>query len=425
VERDERDRADALDRHWDTLLRGETTSATADLDADLATLVARLHAAGSAVPPLFPDRNQAWQQLRQISTPAPISANNRETTPPAWPYPNGHALTDFFPRQQSEIPLPRRRGRWVLTQLATAALLLLTLAAGFAAIRQRPPQAPDEGRWVPALVRALETAPGGGISDTPLIETSFSPEELPHGEKVAIYYQVTIPPGASLPYLAGPFCSCHSRQISAGVGAEVVQSGVYTLRLEAPLRVQREGSTRPGEEIPAGTEITLTEGDAVIYPDYAAPGDIRNTGNEPVTLIGFAIIATEESGTPLPSLPAGVVATLLTNTVAPDWEAFAPGPLNVALRRVTLPPESSIGPYAPVGLQAMWIESGAIARNFLPAGETTPRGRPLTHVKGSTTPFVRPSSGLRETLVSTGKEPAELIVLIIEPAIGSVQSLAP
>ncbi len=423
MERDERDRADALDRHWDALLRGETTSATADLDADLAMLVARLHAAGSAIPTLFSDPEQAWRELRQASTPPPASGSDGELTPPAWPYPNGHALADLFPRR-SETSLPRRRGRWVLTQLATAALLLLTLVAGFAAIRQRAPEAPEEGRWVPALSRALETAPGG-VSDTPLIETSFSPEELPHGAKEAIYYRLTIAPAASLPYVGGSFCKCRRETISAGVGAEVVQTGVYSLRLEAPLRVQRAGSDRPSEEIPAGTEVTLTEGDAVIYPDYAAPGDIRNTGNEPVTLIGVAIIATEESGTPLPQVPPGVRATLLTYSSTSDWEAFAPGPLNVALRRVILPPESTIGPYSPVGLQAMWIESGTVARNFLPAGETTPRGRPLTQVAGSTTPFVRPTSGLREILVSTGKEPADLLVLIIEPAIGSVQSLAP
>ena len=423
MERDERVRADALDRQWDALLRGEATSTT-DLDADLATLVARLHAAGSAIPPLFPDRNQAWRELSQASAPAPVSGSDEETAPPAWPYPNGHALEDLFPRRQSATSPPRRRGRWVFTQLATAALLLLTLAAGFAAIRQGPPEAPDEGRWVPAFVRALDVA-SGGIVDTPLIEVTFSPDQLPSGEKDAIYYRLTIPPAASLPYLGGPFCGCRHSIITAGVGAEVVQTGAYTLRLEAPLRVRRAGSSGASEEVPAGTEVTLTEGDAVIYPDYAAPGDIRNTGDEPVTLIGVAIIATEESGTRLPTLPAGVTATELTQTSAADWDAFAPGPLNVALHRVILPPETTIGPYALVGLQAMRIESGAIARTFLPAGETTPRGRPLTHVAGSTTPFVRPTTGLREILTSTGKEPADLLVLIIEPAVSSVQSLAP
>jgi hypothetical protein len=420
MERDERDRADALDRVWDAALRGEAPS-TIDLDADLATLVARLHAAGSAIPTIFPDRNLAWRQLLQAPTPSVNSWSNAETTPPAWPHPNGQIGLSV--ERRSITPLPRR-GRWLLTQLATAALLLLTLVAGFAAIRQRVPEAPDEGRWVPALVGALETAPGG-IVDTPLIEASFSPEELPGGEKEATYYRLVFSPGASLPYLGSVFCGCRSETITAGVGVEVVQTGVYTLRLEAPLRVQRAGSSHPSEEIPAGREVTLAAGDAVIYPDYAAPGDIRNAGNEPVTIIGVSITATEGSGTRLRQLPPEVRASLLTHSVARDWEAFAPGPLNVALRQVTLPPESSIGPYAPVGLQAMWIESGAIARNFLPAGETTPRGKPLTHVAGNTIPFVRPSSGVRELLTSTGKEPADLLVLIIEPAVSSVQSLAP
>ena len=120
-----------------------------------------------------------------------------------------------------------------------------------------------------------------------------------------------------------------------------------------------------------------------------------------------------------------MLATLLTYASARDWETFPPGPLNVTLRQVTLPPEASIGPYQPVGLQAMQIESGPLARNFLAADETTPRGRPLTHLAGSTLPFVRPSTGVREILASNGKQPAEMLVLIIEPAMISAQSLAP
>ncbi|MDF3018383.1 MAG: hypothetical protein K0R44_3608, partial [Thermomicrobiales bacterium] len=106
MERDERDRADAVDRHWDALLRGETTATAADLDADLTTLVARLDAAGSAIPPLFPDPDQAWRELRQISTTTAVSRSDLGTTPPAWTYPNGHVLADLFPRR-SEISPPQ------------------------------------------------------------------------------------------------------------------------------------------------------------------------------------------------------------------------------------------------------------------------------------------------------------------------------
>ena len=47
MERDERNRADDLDRYWDALLLSEATSVKTDLDADLATLVTRLRAAGT------------------------------------------------------------------------------------------------------------------------------------------------------------------------------------------------------------------------------------------------------------------------------------------------------------------------------------------------------------------------------------------
>jgi hypothetical protein len=421
MERDERDFAEALDQHWDALLRGEAWSATADLDADLAALVTQLQTVGSVLPSLFPDPDQAWRELLHAPAPPSRGWSTAEIPLLAGPHANGYA--DLVAARRSVPPRPRRRGGWVLTQLATAALLLLTLAAGFFAIRQVP-QARDEVTWVPALVRAMESAPGG-IIDTPLIETTFTAAELPSGEKEALYYQLTIPPGVSLPYLVAPFCGCRTETITEGVGAEVVQSGAYTLRLEAPLRVQRAGSTRPSEEIPAGTDVTLAAGDAVLYPNYAAPGDIRNVGAEPMTLIGVAIFATEGSGVPLPPVPPEVQATLLTHSGPQDWEAFPPGPLHVALRQVTLPPGTSIGPYHPVGLQALWIESGLLLHSFLGAGESEPLGGPLTHQTGSTAPFVQPSVGVREILASNDEQPAELLALIIEPAISSVRSLAP
>jgi hypothetical protein len=303
-------------------------------------------------------------------------------------------------------------------------LLLLTLAVGFVALSLRMPENPDDGRWVPALVRALESGPDGTV-DTPLVETTFSAEELPGGGKEAVYYQLTIPPGGSLPYLGGLFCGCRTDTITKGVGVEVIQTGTYTIRLEAPLRVQRAGSTGPDEAIPAGTEVTVAAGDAVIYPDYAAPGDIGNAGDEPVTLTGVVINATEGSGTPLPKLPAGLRVTPLTYTTVSDWTMLPPGPLIVTLRQVTLPPETHIGPYTPVGLQAMRIESGTVLRNLLPAGEATPRGRPLAQLPGSTTPLMAPAPGVRETVDVDGDQPAELLVLIIEPAAISAQSLVP
>jgi hypothetical protein len=422
VERDERNLADDLDRHWDAVLRGDAASASVGLDADLAALVGRLWVAGRALPSLFPDPGRAWRELQRALTLSSIDWSDDGRTLPTGVRPDEH-LDRLAERRSTPRP-PRRWGVWLLTQLATAALLLLTLAIGFAAVSLSVPKEPDAARWVPALVRALAAAPEG-VVDTPLIETTFKADELPSKEKEAIYYKLTIPPGASLPYLGGPYCGCHTETVTKGVGAEIVQSGAYTLRLQAPLTVQRAGPAQQREEIPAGDEVTLTAGDAVIYPDYAASGDIRNGGDVPVTLIGVAIVATDDSGTPLPKLPTGIQATLLTHSIPSDWAPFPPGPLNVSLRQVTLPAETTIGPYEPVGLQAFQVESGTILRNFVPPGEATAPRRPLTQLPGATASFMRPAPGLREILSNDGKKPAQFLVLIIEPGGISAQSLAP
>ena len=422
MERDERSLADDLDRYWDAILRGDAASASVALDADLAALVGRLWVAGSAIPSLFPDPGRAWRELRRTPTLPSIDWSDNGRTLPAGAPPGEHLDRRAEPRSTPRPP--RRWGGWIVTQLATAALLLLTLALGFAAVSLSVPKIPDEARWVPALVRAFEAAPGG-VVDRPLLETTFTADELPGAEKEVIYYQLTIPPGVSLPYLGGPYCGCLDETVTKGVGAEIVQSGGYTLRLQAPLTVRRAGFSRQSEEIPSGNEVTLTAGDTMMYSDYAAPGDIRNDGDVPVTLIGVAIISPEGSGTPLPRLPTGIQATLLTHSIPSDWAPFPPGPLNVSLRQVTLPAETTIGPYEPVGLQAFLVESGTILRNFVPPGETTAARRPLTQLPGTTAPFMRPAAGLREILTNDGKTPAQFLVLIIEPDAISAQSLAP
>src|SRR5215207_505871 len=112
VERDERDLADALDQHWDALLRGEVPAVTADLDADLVALVAGLQAAGSALPSIFPDPHQAWRDLRQMPPPPTRGWSDAETPLPTWIHPNGHV--DLVGERRLATARPRRRGGWAL-----------------------------------------------------------------------------------------------------------------------------------------------------------------------------------------------------------------------------------------------------------------------------------------------------------------------
>jgi hypothetical protein len=212
--------------------------------------------------------------------------------------------------------------------------------------------------------------------------------------------------------------------ITRGVGLEIVQSGQYSVRLDAPVRVQRAGSARQGEIAP-DTEVTLAPGDAIIFPEYAATGDMRNAGDEPLTLFGVVINDMAPSGTPVPRPPSGLQAQPLAHASLSAWEHFPPGLLHVALHRVTLPPGTTVGPYQPVGLQAMYVESGVVLRNFVLAGESAPSGRPLPQFTGLTVPFIALSPDRREILDVEGDEPATLLALIIEPAVGNLQSARP
>ena len=322
---------------------------------------------------------------------------------------------------------PARRGvrdaaNRVVSHLATAALLLLTLAVGYVAALQQAPQPPDEPRWTPVMARALAAA--GNVGDVVLVEAMFGLDELPTGNKDAIFYRLTIPPGESLTALAGQSCGCPGWPVSGGVGAEVIQSGHYRLRLAAPMQVQR-GAVERIETIPPYTEVTLGPGDAAIYPDYTAAEEISVAGDTPVQLVGVAIVGMEPSGAPAPILPASVRGEELSRSVPSDWEKLADAPIGVSLRLVTLPAGTYIDPYEPIGLEAIRVESGTITRYYFASGVAEPTGRPMIWGAGRVSPLLGINPGMRYDLASGDDGPAELLVLIIEPAGITPQTLAP
>ena len=77
------------------------------------------------------------------------------------------------------------------------------------------------------------------------------------------------------------------------------------------------------------------------------------------------------------------------------------------------------------GLESLWIEKGAILHSLLPPGEAEPRGRPLFHPAGNRGAVMAPGPGVRHVITSKDDEPAELLVLSIEPAGVWSRSLAP
>ena len=427
MERDERRRAADLDRYWDALLQGHAAGrpTTAKPEPTVAALIDRLHAA-VAIPPLFPYPEQSWRELRQTAA-APTTTRPTEPAPSPQPEAARRFASSAHPRRFS----PWRPG-WSLAPAATA-LLVLLLLAGYLGFWQERLLNRERTTWLPASVAASLPE---GFSEEILLAATFPADTLRDGEPEAVFYRSVLLPGATVPYLTGMACFCSPESIASGVGAELIESGSYSVRLDAPFWVQRGGFAAEREEIPAGENAVLTAGDVAIFHDFGT-GEIRNAGAEPVAVIGIVVVdrddqrveqpelAVQVNSHRLPGLPPEIRGELLANTVPSDWEQFPPGALEVTLRRVTLPPGIELPPFDPLGLEAIRVESGAIAWGFLQQDESPRSGMLVERRAGTSAPFVSAPPGVRRVLRTASSEPAELLVLTIEPARGGLGLLTP
>jgi len=142
--------------------------------------------------------------------------------------------------------------------------------------------------WSGPVTRAQEGTPAAeegfapeGVSFEPLAFGTAA--ELPATPVDLVLIRFGIEPGAGFPIEAD----------DPTVALAYVQSGVLTVRVEAPMQVIRAATiaafATPGaveedalpaaEEIAAGTEFTLAAGDSTVFPPNVA-GEIRNDGQE-------------------------------------------------------------------------------------------------------------------------------------------------
>jgi hypothetical protein len=255
-------------------------------------------------------------------------------------------------------------------------------------------------------------ADNGAAEEELIFSHTFPQEALPNGEAQAIFYRFTLPPGVSLPLLVGPFCGCPGQTVMPGVGLEAVTEGAYTVRLDAPFAVVRGGDE---EEIAPGTDVTLTPGEVGVFPDYAAPAEVRNDGSGPASVIGVAVVSNESTATPAPSLPMGLETEELARAVPADWRRLPPGPVTLTLRRLTLPVGAALGPYEAIGLETFLVEQGEVGLVFMAPDANEP-GRPLVYGAGRSAPFVSLNPGTRRLVTNEGDGPATILVLAVVPA---------
>ncbi len=96
-----------------------------------------------------------------------------------------------------------------------------------------------------------------------------------------------------------------------------IETGAITFRVNEPVRVTRAvtgtpgaqtlGPDAPSEEVSAGTDVTLEQGDAALFPPGAG-GEARNDGQEPAVglVVSVGPAAAEGEATPGVGTPATV-----------------------------------------------------------------------------------------------------------------------
>jgi hypothetical protein len=119
------------------------------------------------------------------------------------------------------------------------------------------------------------------------------------------------------------------------IAVDVVLAGVYTVRSEGRLQVQRAAGR---EEVPPGTDVTIHPGEVVIYVENQAAQVIRNAGDVAATTLSFGVF----SAAP----PSGITQGPVRKE---DWErsGLAGQDLTVSVERLTLPPGSSLPAFVP------------------------------------------------------------------------------
>jgi hypothetical protein len=328
------------------------------------------------------------------------------------------------PRVFALARVPHGAARSLVPYLSTIALLGLTLGLTLAALGPSRFVPEVKATHLPALIRELH-ATASGVEDVLLFEATFTPGELPVGEAQAVFYRLTLQPGTSLAAPAAPYCLCRAEGVAAGVGIEIVQSGTYSLQMDSSLRVQRATASVAHENVVAGREILLGSGDAVTIADYAGQGTIRNAGDQPVVVLGMAVVTMAGSGIALPPLPGGARLEPLASSQPTDWANLPPGPVAVSLWRLRLPASTSVGPYAGAGLEALSVESGMISRGYWRLADRASDVPPLQQYIGAQSIFLAPAPGIRRSITAGTNEPAVLLALSIEPEAVWSATLAP
>jgi hypothetical protein len=348
-QRDPNDVADALSAAWDARVCGNAPD-DADTAEGFVDVLGRLHASDTT-PALLPgQRRQIWEAIMATAATSADPPRHASRVPPSA---NGHAPGLALLPSAAPLRWPPATARpgWILAQLATAALLLVTLGLGYLTFGPG-----RQGERVPALPALV--APATATPSETTLETVFA-TTLPAA-------QITSAGDLNTFLLTHAVIEADTRvpiqgQIAGPLIIHVLQ-GKLTLRVDGPLQIVRgpdEAVNAHGasgvEDISPGTEAVLGPGDTAVYA-YERPAEFANLGATSVHLVVGGYLAGLVPGPladltfidyaeqyPVPALPPGPVRATLMRAVVPAKEAVPAPPPGTLIRAVGAEGEVSIG----------------------------------------------------------------------------------
>jgi hypothetical protein len=367
----DRRRGDGADlvRLWDAVARGETDAIAPDVaDPADAAAIAWIHALDDAPAPRPAFLAHLEEDLMRAAT-VP-TAPSLVVPPRLAAAPNGATARPLSRRPRPRLEPTRR---WLLWQAATAALVLLTLAAGYIAFG---PFRPGAEPWI-----------GIPATNGPLVETlADAPlDGLPAGLVAVWVERYRLQPNH--PGLSAGAASAPGLLAVIDGAVEVAGASGY-------------------QTLTAGEQVVLAAGRAIAF---------RNAGQGEATLVWISFDSSGSS-----SSSTFDTAHIDLDELVPTFAADLPnGPTRVHLERLTLPPDTGLPPYPAPALARLGVGEGTLGLALdgpeLPARwrageEQTFHARPLPVVAAGTTVTLRnagdgPLVLYRLTMTAVGPDP--------------------
>jgi hypothetical protein len=315
-----------LSRFWNDLIQPGADPARGALDVSEAETLRRIHAITQSPPPAGARARvdgamraqiaarQNGRDVLEMSEIDTLTFDRPAIAAPAW-------LPPWLASRPARRPAPAGWG-WV-AQFATALLLLVTLGLGYLVFGPgRPNQ--DRPADLPAIVAPATPAPPA-TPDGDLAAVSLPAGAVPDGFVGGLNHY-TIPPGREGTW---DWTCC------VGVRLDYILAGDLTVRGAGPMQI-RHADDKEWEELPAGTEVVLGTGDALLSR-MEDTFESSNAGAVPVDLLDGVLFTGTPIDDPVPYQDSGVAAwDFVVQDLQFNPVAVPGGPVTLRLRQTEL-----------------------------------------------------------------------------------------